>query len=152
MQSDFVYRGRTVRAQDIEFIGRLIADHPTLSRRRLSAKLCAAWNWVQPNGRPRDMVARSLMLELHRVGHIQLPAPRFRPPNNAAQHRAPAGPTESTRAPLACSLVQLPGAEMACASRFLRHPHACRSNTAISASFTKSRLILHTMFRLGLRK
>ena len=72
MQSDFVYRGRTVRAQDIEFIGRLIADHPTLSRRRLSAKLCAAWNWVQPNGRPRDMVARSLMLELHRVGHIQL--------------------------------------------------------------------------------
>jgi len=107
MQSDFVYRGRTVRSQDIEFIGQLIADHPALSRRRLSAKLCAAWNWVQPNGHPRDMVARSLMLELHRAGHIQLPAPRFRPPNNAAQHRAPASPTESTRAPLACSLVQL---------------------------------------------
>ena len=80
MQSDFVYRGRTVRAQDIEFIGRLIADHPALSRRRLSTKLCAAWNWAQPNGRPRDMVARSLMLELHRAGHIQLPAHGFARP------------------------------------------------------------------------
>ncbi|MCX6917457.1 MAG: hypothetical protein NT167_31220, partial [Verrucomicrobia bacterium] len=60
MQSDFVYRGRKVSAQEVEFIRQLIAAHPALSRRRLSAKLCAAWNWVQPNGRPRDMVARSL--------------------------------------------------------------------------------------------
>jgi len=107
MQSDFVYRGRTVTAQDIEFIGHLIADHPALSRRRLSAKLCAAWNWVQPNGRPRDMVARSLMLELHRAGHIQLPTQRFRPPNNVVQHRPPRDATESSSAPLACSLAQL---------------------------------------------
>jgi hypothetical protein len=89
MQGEFVYRGRKVSAPEIEGIRRLIAEHPGLSRRRLSAKLCQAWNWVQPNGQPRDMVARSLMLELHRAGHIQLPARRCSPPNNAARHRAP---------------------------------------------------------------
>lgn len=77
MQSEFAYRGRQVRAAEIQFIRQLIAAHPGLSRRRLSAELCAAWNWVQPNGQPRDMVARSLMLELHRAGHIQLPAKRI---------------------------------------------------------------------------
>ena len=107
MQSEFVYRGRRLRGQDIEFVRQLIATHPDLSRRRLSAKLCAAWNWVQPNGRPRDMVARSLMLELHRAGHIQLPAQRFCPPNNAAQHRAPTLQPVCAGAPIECSLAQL---------------------------------------------
>jgi hypothetical protein len=107
MQSEFVYRGRKVRADEIEFIGQLIAAHPGLSRRRLSAKLCAAWNWVQPNGQPRGMVARSLMLELHRAGHIELPAQRFCPPNNAARHRAPARPLVLVSEPLQCSLAQL---------------------------------------------
>jgi len=41
---------------------------------------------VQPNGQPRDMVARSLMLELHRAGHIELPAKRMSPSNNAVVH------------------------------------------------------------------
>jgi len=107
VQSEFVYRGRRLRGQDIEFVRQLIATHPDLSRRRLSAKLCAAWNWVQPNGRPRDMVARSLMLELHRAGHIQLPAQRFCPPNNAAQHRAPTLQPVCAGAPIECSLAQL---------------------------------------------
>jgi hypothetical protein len=89
MPDEFAYRGRKVSAVEIESIRQLIAAHPGLSRRRLSAKLCQAWNWVQPNGQPRDMVARSLMLELHRAGHIQLPTQRFIPHNNAARHRAP---------------------------------------------------------------
>jgi uncharacterized protein DUF4338 len=107
MESVFAYRGRKVSATDIEFIGRLIADHPQLSRRRLSAKLCQAWNWVQPNGQSRDMVARSLMLELHRAGHIELPAKRQSPPNNAARHRAPEWELNLAAAPLECSLAQL---------------------------------------------
>ena len=107
VQSEFVYRGRRLSGQDIEFVRQLIAAHPDLSRRRLSAKLCAAWHWVQPNGRPRDMVARSLMLELHRAGHIQLPAQRFCPPNNAAQHRAPTLQPMCACAPVECSLAQL---------------------------------------------
>lgn len=107
VQSEFVYRGRKLGAPEIEFVRQLIAAHPDLSRRRLSAKLCAAWNWVQPNGRPRDMVARSLMLELHRAGHIQLPPQRFCPPNNAAQHRAPTLKPVYACVPMECSLAHL---------------------------------------------
>ena len=107
MHRQFVYRGRRVSAAEIGFIRELIAAHPGLSRRRLSAKLCQAWNWVQPNGRLRDMVARSLMLELHRTGQIQLPPPRFCPPNNAARHRAPDGLAIATGLPRECSLAAL---------------------------------------------
>jgi len=81
------YRGRSVDTADVAFIRQLIADHPRLSRRRLSARLCEAWNWVQPNGILCDMVCRGLMLALHRAGHIELPAPRVRVPNNAIAHR-----------------------------------------------------------------
>jgi len=107
VQAEFRYRGRDWSAADIESVRRLIAAHPGLSRRRLSAKLCEAWNWVQANGQPRDMVARSLMLELHRAGLVQLPAKRMSPPNNAARHRAPASELPLEVAPLACDLGQL---------------------------------------------
>ncbi len=80
------HRGRTISAADIEFIRDLIARHPDLSRRRLSAELCRAWNWVQPNGALRDMVCRGMMLELHRGGHIELP-PRKRTPHNPLAQR-----------------------------------------------------------------
>jgi len=110
MDSVIRFRGRNYGRAEVESIRQLIAAHPGLSRRRLSAQLCQAWNWVQPNGQPRDMVARSLMLALHRSGHIELPAKRVSPPNNAAAHgrAASAGPESAlARAPLACSLRQL---------------------------------------------
>jgi hypothetical protein len=114
MQSVFAYRGRHLSAAQIESVRALIAAHPGLSRRRLSARLCEAWNWRQPNGALCDMVARSLMLELHRAGHIELPERRFCPPNNAAAHRAPALepqlPLEEE--PLACSLSELGALEI----------------------------------------
>jgi hypothetical protein len=81
------YRARTVRQADVQFLRELIAAHPGLSRRALSAKVCQAWNWVQPNGQLRDMVCRSLMLVLHRAGHIELPPPRLQAVNNAIVHR-----------------------------------------------------------------
>lgn len=77
------YRGRRVTPPAVRFIRELIAEHPEASRRRLSILLCEAWDWRQANGQLRDMVCRSLMLELHRAGHIELPAVRCRPPNNA---------------------------------------------------------------------
>ena len=89
VQTEFRYRGRNISGAEIESVRQLIADHPGLSRRRLSAKLCQSWNWVQANGQLRDMVARSLMLQLHRAGLIVLPAKRKSVPNNAARHRAP---------------------------------------------------------------
>lgn len=81
------FRGREIRAAEVAFLRELIARHPGLSRRQLSLQVCQAWHWMQPNGEPRDMVCRSLMLALHRTGHIELPAPRHRPPNNALAHR-----------------------------------------------------------------
>jgi Druantia protein DruA len=81
------FRGRQIRAADVAFLRELIARHPGLSRRRLSVKVCEAWNWVQPNGQTRDMVCRGLMLALHRAGHIELPAKRVSPRNNAIAHR-----------------------------------------------------------------
>lgn len=84
------YRGRIVTAGDIAFIRKLIADHSRLTRRALSVKLCDAWQWVQANGARRDMVARGLMLQLHREGHIELPAKKFSPHNNVARHQRPA--------------------------------------------------------------
>ena len=81
------YRGREIRQPDILFLQELIAQNPSLSRRALSARVCEAWNWVQPNGQLRDMVCRGLMLVLHRAGHIELPAPRQISINNAITHR-----------------------------------------------------------------
>ena len=77
MQPILTYRGRTITNADIFFVRRLIADSPSLSRRALSQKLCEAWNWRQANGTLRDMVCRSLMLQLHRSGHIELPPVRW---------------------------------------------------------------------------
>jgi hypothetical protein len=74
---------------DVEMIRELIAAHPGASRRALSKKLCEAWGWVQPNGALRDMVCRGLMLQLHREGHIELPAVRFRPHNPLAKRPRP---------------------------------------------------------------
>jgi len=92
------FRGRELRDPDIAQLRQLIAENPGLSRRRLSVKVCEAWNWVQPNGQPRDMVCRSLMLALHRAGHIQLPAKRQAPLNNAIRHRrvVPVGTHDTT--------------------------------------------------------
>jgi hypothetical protein len=77
MEEKLRHRGRIVTDVDIEFIRRLIAEHPGASRWALSKKLCEAWNWRQSNGALRDMVCRGLMLELHRAGHIELPQVRF---------------------------------------------------------------------------
>lgn len=81
------HRGRVVTSSDVAAIRALIAAHPDASRRQLSARLCEAWDWRQPNGELRDMVCRSLMLALDRAGHLALPPVRKRPPNNAIVRR-----------------------------------------------------------------
>ena len=73
METVAEYRGRRVTVADVEMIRELITANPEASRRKLSKKLCEAWNWIQPNGRLCDMQCRSLMLLLHREGHIELP-------------------------------------------------------------------------------
>jgi hypothetical protein len=100
------YRGRTVTKNDVELIRRLIAEEPTASRRTLSKRVCAAWGWVQPNGEPRDLVCRGLLLALERAGHIELPPVRVRPNNPLAQRRRPRR-VEVDREPVRCRLREL---------------------------------------------
>jgi hypothetical protein len=86
------YRGRIVDDTDVAFIQSLIQAHRKASRRQLSAKLCEAWNWVQRNGAPCDMICRGLMLALDRGGHIQLPPVKIVPQNPLLCRRRPSVP------------------------------------------------------------
>ena len=90
MSSGWKYRGRVVTAEDVAFIRQLISDNPALSRRRLSARLCQAWQWKQPNGALCDMICRGLLLMLDRAGEIELPPVRCQPPNPFTRREAPA--------------------------------------------------------------
>ena len=83
------YRGREISAAEVTFMRELIARYPDASRRQLSEHLCTAWGWVQPNGAPRAMVCRGLMLALARAGHLALPPVRRRPPNPLARRARP---------------------------------------------------------------
>jgi hypothetical protein len=89
MTKGITYKGTTISTEDIFFIRELIKKHPQDSRRRLSKRLCQAWNWKQANGFLRDMYCRSFMLHLHRLGYISLPAPKMRPPNPLAKRNDP---------------------------------------------------------------
>jgi hypothetical protein len=101
------FRGRHIRPADVAFLRELISQNPGCSRRGLSLKVCQAWNWVQPNGQPRDMVCRGLMLALHRAGHIELPAKRSWPHNNAITHRRVAEVPPYDTTPIEVSLQSL---------------------------------------------
>lgn len=90
MPAPWRYRGREISSEEVAFIRRLIAEHPALSRRALSQKLCDAWHWQQANGAPRDMVCRGLLLMLDRAGEIRLPPVRYTPPNPLARRTRPA--------------------------------------------------------------
>jgi hypothetical protein len=111
MDPVLTYRGRSVSEADVTFIQELIAQHPQASRRALSKKLCEAWDWRQQNGALRDQICRSLMLELDRAGHIELPPVRFRPPNPLAKRARPA-PVELDRSPLRGRLADLGSLEL----------------------------------------
>jgi hypothetical protein len=87
--NEWRYRGRNVTPEDIGFIRKLLAEHPSASRRALSAKLCEAWQWKQANGALCDMVCRGLLLMLHRAGQIELPAVRYQPPNPLVRRARP---------------------------------------------------------------
>jgi hypothetical protein len=89
MPVDLRYRGRVVTAEDIVFIRQFIAENPSMSRRKLSAKLCEAWQWKQANGALCDMVCRGLLLMLHRAGEIELPATRQTSLNPFVQRHKP---------------------------------------------------------------
>jgi uncharacterized protein DUF4338 len=83
------YRGREIHPEDILYIRELIEQHPTDSRRKLSTRLCEAWDWRQNNGALRDMVCRGLLLMLERAGEITLPPVTYKRHNPLAQRARP---------------------------------------------------------------
>jgi Domain of unknown function (DUF4338) len=84
------YRGREIHPEDILYVRKLIEQHPTDSRRKLSTRLCEAWDWRQSNGALRDMVCRGLLLMLERAGEITLPPVAYKRHNPLAQRARPA--------------------------------------------------------------
>ena len=98
------YRGRVATQDDVASINRLLAAHPTASRRALSKLLCEEWNWRQPNGALRDMVCRGFMLMLHRAGRIALPPIRRVQCNPLAKRRRPSQDFEIDQTPIETTL------------------------------------------------
>ena len=84
-----IYRGQRFGGDEIVFIRQFIADHPQLSRWKLSRQLCEARQWKQANGALRDMVCRGLLLALDRAGEIQLPPVRRAVRNRLAERQRP---------------------------------------------------------------
>jgi hypothetical protein len=111
MSPDYRYRGRDITADDIASIRRLIAENPSSSRRRLSEKLCEAWQWKQGNGALRAMVCRGLLLMLDRAGEIELPPIRFKTLNPVLRREAPA-PMLIDMSPIAGPLSELRPVEL----------------------------------------
>jgi len=87
--TEFRYRGRDILEQDIVSIRTLIERYPQESRRKLSVRLCEAWQWRQANGALRDMVCRGMLLMLERAGQITLPPVRYVPRNPLARRARP---------------------------------------------------------------
>jgi hypothetical protein len=105
--SIMTFRNREITEIDVVFIKDLIARNPESSRRRLSVHLCEAWDWRQPNGQLKDMVCRSLMLKLHREGHIQLPEVRQVSNNPMINRKRPEKLTDMDETPIECGLREL---------------------------------------------
>ncbi|HVT58926.1 MAG TPA: Druantia anti-phage system protein DruA [Thermoanaerobaculia bacterium] len=99
------HRGREITASDVVLLRELIAAHPAASRRALSQQVCQRWGWVQPNGVPCDGICRSLLLALHRGGHITLPEPRRHVPR--LRRRQFDEVQIAAARPLRCALAQL---------------------------------------------
>ena len=103
---EFRYRGRQISQEDILDIRALVERHPNESRRRLSTKLCEAWQWRQANGALRDMVCRGLLLMLERAGEITLPPVSYVRHNPLARRVRPE-PAEVDATPMEVRLCSL---------------------------------------------
>ena len=78
--------GRDLSTADIGLIQGLLVEHPEWGRTRLSEARCRQWNWRNAQDRPKEMAARTLLLQVERSGHLR-PSPRQRPSSNGLRHR-----------------------------------------------------------------
>lgn len=77
----FRYRGRDLRAGDLDLIRRAVSEGYGRGRSHIARRLCEHWAWRQANGQFKEYAARDLLLRLEEAGHLDLP-PRLRPKNN----------------------------------------------------------------------
>jgi hypothetical protein len=97
-------QGRFLTQEDMDWIRKLIADHPDWHRSRLSQEICSAWNWVNANGMLKDMACRTMLLKLERLGFLRLPAARSVGVGNAVRIRRT---VDHSREEITCSLRDL---------------------------------------------
>ncbi len=83
------YRGRVFTGREIEEIREVILTHRDRSRWFISRELCRRWQWVQPNGVPKDIICRGFLLHLARQGFIELPPCRKKTPYRLAHAKKP---------------------------------------------------------------
>ena len=60
------YHGRDFTAAEMALLRGLIASPARLSRRALSIEFCRRIGWVKPDGGLKDMMARVVLLAMHR--------------------------------------------------------------------------------------
>ena len=107
METEIRYHGRSVSRDEIRFVRDLIAEHPQVSRWRLSKLLCEAWGWCYADGTLRDVYARGFMLFLHRGGHIELPERKRAARKHPGRRRRPATDILVDRRPVQVALREL---------------------------------------------
>lgn len=81
-----IIRKRIVDKKELLIIQAVVNEHWNKGRTYISKVLCKKWNWVQPNGRLKDMACREVLLTLSRKGIIALP-PRKTFRNNSIRNR-----------------------------------------------------------------
>lgn len=66
-------RCRMFLQSDLVLIRKLIRDHPSWGRTKLSEEVCRSLDWRQDNGRLKDRACRVALLKLERSSFLQLP-------------------------------------------------------------------------------
>ena len=79
------HHGRDFTADEMALLRALIASPPALNRHALSKEFCRRIGWFKADGGLKDMMARVVMLAMHKDGLIELPPPKWpRPPRRPA--------------------------------------------------------------------
>jgi len=108
--SPLTIRKRTITSADLEFIQNIIYQNWDKGRTQISKILCQKWNWVQPNGRLKDMACREVLLTLCRKGLINYPLGTHDGHNKKRNLSIPFVPTDKT--PLNAKLSDLEPVEL----------------------------------------
>jgi hypothetical protein len=72
---------RLTSADSLAWIKARVGEDASLTRYRLAKEVCVRLDLRDAKGRPREMACRKQLLALERLGHIELPPPRRKPPS-----------------------------------------------------------------------